>query len=88
MSYGQVYLCKCKELSASLSVVNDDFLACPECGGLIPRKVLVDEDELIEIIGNLDGNSIIYTDYDSEPYIHDNGLKRIVKAIKNHLEGK
>lgn len=35
------------------------------------------KDKLIEIISNFDGNSIIYTDYDSEPSITERGVEKI-----------
>ena len=38
-------------------------------------------DEVENIIGSFDGNRIIYTDYDSEPSITEDGIKQIASAI-------
>jgi len=45
-------------------------------------------EEIAEVIGNFDGNSIIYTDYDTEPYITETALKNIAKAITTLIQGK
>ena len=46
---------------------------------------LPNEDKIAEIIKNFDGNSIIHTDYDSEPSITDDGIKQIAKAIHKRI---